>query len=226
VTPEPGWATDQAFVLEPERKFRSKLLEAERHVEEAQRKLEETQASLRSAGQLRALLYEKGKPLENAIVDALKRIGFSAAPYKDTESEFDVVFQSAEGRLLGEAEGKDSKAVNVDKLRQLAMNIHEDLQREEVTKSAKGVLFGNGYRLTRPQDRGPQFTEKCISAAISSYTALVPTSELFRVAQYLAVQADETFIAACRAALLNGAGIVSLPETPSVEVPSSEAAEE
>ena len=56
-------------------------------------------------------------------------MGFVASPYKEANSEFDVVFESAEGRLLGEAEGKDSKAISVDKLRQLVMNIHEDLQR-------------------------------------------------------------------------------------------------
>ncbi len=225
VTPEPDWASDQQFTLGPERKLRSELLEAERHVEEAQRRLETTQTALRSAGQLRALLYEKGKPLEGAIVDALTKLGFSAAPYKDTQSEFDVVFQSTEGRLLGEAEGKDNKAVNVDKLRQLSMNIHEDLQREEVSKPAKGVLFGNGYRLTRPQDREPQFTDKCISAAMTSSTALVSTSELFRVTQYLAEQPDDAFASACREVMLTGVGLVKLPVTPAMEVPSSETAE-
>lgn len=80
-------------------------------------------------------------------------MGFRAEPFKDSNSEFDVVFESDEGRLIGEAEGKDSKAINVDKLRQLAMNIHEDLQREEVTKSAKGVLFGNGFRLSPLNER-------------------------------------------------------------------------
>ncbi len=225
VTPEPDWASDHSYVLEPERIHRSELLEAERHVEEAQRRLEEIQASLQKAGQLRALLYEKGKPLENAIVDALKKLGFSASPYKDTESEFDVVFQSSEGRLLGEAEGKDSKAVNVDKLRQLAMNIHEDLQREEVKFPAKGVLFGNGYRLTHPEKRDIQFTEKCVSAATSSSTALVATSELFRAIQYLSAQPDENYALACRNIMLSGIGVITMPPTPSLNSPSSEAAE-
>ncbi|GLR13283.1 hypothetical protein GCM10007907_20730 [Chitinimonas prasina] len=225
VTPEPDWASDPSFVLEPERVLRSELLDVERKVEEAQRRLEETQASLRDAGQLRALLYEKGKPLEHAIVGALSRLGFSAAPYKDAQSEFDVVFQSTEGRLLGEAEGKDSKAINVDKLRQLSMNIHEDLQREEVTKPAKGVLFGNGFRLSSPNNRGPQFTEKCISAAVSSSTALVPTSELFRAIQYLAAQPDDGYASECRAAIINGVGVVELPATPYFEAQEAEAAE-
>jgi hypothetical protein len=225
VTPEPDWANEHRFSLQPERQLRAQLLEVERHVEEAQRKLEETQTALHTAGQLRALLYEKGKPLEAAIVDALIKLGFSAAPYKDTQSEFDVVFQCAEGRLLGEAEGKDTKAINVDKLRQLAMNIHEDLQREEVSKPAKGVLFGNGYRLSRPQEREPQFTDKCISAALSSSTALLSTSELFRVTQHHVENPNEAFAFACREAILKGVGLVTLPETQAAEQPSSEAAD-
>lgn len=214
VTPEPTWATSGSYVLASERLLRTDLLEAERQVEEAQRKKEAVQEQLSSAGRARALLYEKGKSLELAIVEALRTLGFSAASYKDTESEFDVVFQCNEGRLLGEAEGKDSKAVNVDKLRQLSMNIHEDLQREEVTLPAKGVLFGNGFRLTPPSERETQFTQKCISAARSSSTALVPTTELFKAMQYLVERADENYAAECRKSILQGAGLVMLPNPP------------
>ncbi len=92
-------------------------------------------------------MFEKGKLLENVIIEALRLLGFKAVPYKDSTSEFDVVFESDQGRLIGEAEGKDTKAVNIDKLRQLAMNVHEDLQREDVSSPAKPVLFGNGFRL-------------------------------------------------------------------------------
>ncbi len=214
VTPEPGWASSDLYALSAERALRSELLEAERRVEEAQQIKESVQEQLSSAGKLRSLLFEKGKPLEFAIVDALNTLGFEAAQYKDTESEFDVVFQCPEGRLLGEAEGKDNKAVNVDKLRQLAMNVHEDLQREDVMQPAKGVLFGNGYRLSVPAERETQFTEKCISAAQSSSTALIPTTELFKAVQYLAEQSDESYSAECRQAILIGVGVVTLPAPP------------
>src|SRR5262249_27797174 len=150
--------------LATERRLQSELLAAERQVDEAQKRKEAILEELKAAGRVRALLYEKGRPLENAIVDALQLMGFQAASYKDGHSEFDVVFESAEGRLLGEAEGKDSKAINVEKLRQLAMNVHEDLQREEVKSPAKAVLFGNGYRLSPPECREVQFTDKCINA--------------------------------------------------------------
>ena len=141
-------------------------------------------------------------------------LGFQASPYKDATSEFDVVFESSEGRLLGEAEGKDSKAVNVDKLRQLAMNIHEDLQREEVSAPAKGVLFGNGYRLSLPKDRTVEFTEKCIAAAQSSSTALVTTSDLFSAVQYLSAKQDNDYAKRCREAILAGSGLTKLPAPP------------
>lgn len=106
---------------------------------------------------------------------------------------------------MGEAEGKDNKAINVDKLRQLAMNIHEDLEREDVTSPAKGVLFGNGYRLSAPEARDSQFTAKCISAAQSANTALVPTTELCE---------DADYAKRCRAAILTASGVVSLPPPP------------
>ena len=214
VTPEPGWASDPAFALAKERALRTQLLEAERLVEEAQKQKEQTIEHLQDAGRLRSLLFEKGKPLERAIIEALGILGFTAAPYKTTDSEFDVVFECAEGRLLGEAEGKDNKAVNVDKLRQLAMNIHEDLLREEVSTPAKAVLFGNGFRLTVPRDREVQFTDKCIKAAVSSSTALVTTSDLHKAALFIADHGDAGFAKACRETIISCSGIIKFPPVP------------
>jgi len=214
VTPEPAWASNSDFALATEHNLRSELLDAERLVEEAQRRKEKLQERLTCAGASRGLLYEKGKPLEHAIIDALQTLGFAAASYKEGSSEFDVVFDCSEGRLLGEAEGKDSKAVNVDKLRQLAMNIHEDLQREEVDAPAKGVLFGNGFRLDFPSSRSAQFTAKCVTAAESSSTALVATSSLFLAVQYLSANPDEDYAKRCRESILNGIGVVTFESAP------------
>jgi hypothetical protein len=226
VTPEPTWATDRAYVLNSERTLRAELLDAERQVEEAQKRKEDFLEKLRGAGQLRALLYEKGKPLENAIIEALRLMGFKAASYKQADSEFDVVFESIEGRLLGEAEGRDSKAINVDKLRQLAMNIHEDLQRDDVNAPAKGVLFGNGFRLTPPIDRESQFTDKCIVASQASATALITTSNLYTAAQYLSDQKDDGYAKQCREAMLKGFGPVTLPQPPTDAADGPDVSEE
>lgn len=221
VTPEPSWATQPTFALEVEAALKVQLLEAERQVELAQKRKEKAMEALATAGEIRALLYEKGKPLEAAIVKALQVLGFQAAPFKESDSEFDVVFECSEGRLIGEAEGKDSKAVNIDKLRQLSMNIHEDLLREEVSSPAKAVLFGNGYRLEEPAKRGDPFTEKCYSAAATTSTALVATADLFTCVQYLMGKEDQSFASQCRSALLAATGRVSFPLAPtSVAAPT------
>lgn len=212
VTPAPSWAADPIFALGPETELRLQLLEAERRVEQAQREKEALSDQLTAVGRHRALLYEKGKPLEEAIIHALRLMGFTASPFKASDSEFDVVFESAEGRLIGEAEGKDSKAVNVDKLRQLSMNIHEDLRREEINTPAKPVLFGNGYRLQSVSERPDPFTDKCKSAAASSSTALVHTPDLFVVVQNLLEQSDEEYSQECRRAILSSVGRVVFPD--------------
>jgi hypothetical protein len=217
VTPEPTWASDNRYMLASEANLSIELLAAEKQVEEAQKRKEEISEALKSAGALRALLYEKGKALEEAIIDALRLLGFKAESFKDLDSEFDVVFECGEGRLIGEAEGKDNKAVNIDKLRQLSMNIHEDLQRDEVTVPAKAVLFGNGFRLQSLGDRGDPFTEKCHSAAGTASTALVFTPDLFPPVQYLVASPNSGYAQACRQAILSSNGRVTFPPAPDDE---------
>ena len=216
ITPEPQWAALEKYTLGPERSLRQQLLEAERELEAAQKRKEAVLDELKIVGSLRGLLYEKGKPLENAIIQALRAFGFTANAFKQSSSEFDVVFESTEGRLIGEAEGKDNKAVNVDKLRQLAMNIHEDLLRDEVKSPAKPVLFGNAFRLQPLEVRAEPFTEKCSSAAAASSTALVFTPDLFAPVQYLNSQVDEDYARECRLVLLNTVGRVTFPSSPTM----------
>lgn len=213
-TPQPEWASADEFTLVPEIELRQKLLKAETELEKAQRAKEELSRQLEDAGQLRALLFEKGKLLEVAIIAALTVLGFKAERYEDGKSEFDAVFESAEGRLLGEAEGKDNKAVNIEKLRQLSTNLHEDLQREEVNQPAKGILFGNGYRLTKPGERPTQFTDKCITSATSMSYGLVSTDQLYAAAQYLSGTSDDEFARRCRVAMIEMSGIVRFPDVP------------
>ncbi|MVV47482.1 hypothetical protein EJA72_04320 [Pseudomonas sp. PB120] len=216
-TPEPKWASDSEFVLKAELELRVQLLHAEHVLEEAQKNKEIIVDSLAKAGSLRALLFEKGKALEFAIIDALRLLGFTVSNFQNAESEFDVVFECDQGRLVGEAEGKDTKAVNIEKLRQLAMNIHEDLAREEVSIPAKPVLFGNGYRLLALHERADPFTTKCHSAAASSSTALVFTPDLFPVAKYIHSKNDSAYARLCREAILSSTGRVVFPIAPALD---------
>jgi len=94
------------------------------------------------------------------------------------------------------------------------MNIHEDFARDEIDEPAKGVLFGNAYRLTPPEERGDFFTQKCLTSAKRSQTALVRTTDLFAVTRYLSIKKDARFAKKCRTAILSGVGIVEFHEIP------------
>ena len=158
------------------------------------------------------LLYENGKPLEYAIIDALQTIGFKAENYDDGKSEFDIVFESDEGRFIGEAEGKDNSAINVTKFRQLESNINEDFERDEVTVHAKGVLFGNPFRLIHPNERKEFFTQKAIDAAKRTGIALVNTHELFEVVKYIKNTDNQDYAKLVRECFKNTSGdIVKFP---------------
>jgi hypothetical protein len=131
-------------------------------------------------------------------------------------SEFDAVFISPEGRCLGEAEGKDNKAINIDKFSQLERNLQEDFVREEVEEYAKGVLFGNAYRLQPLDKRGDYFTEKCVSAAKRVRATLVRTPDLFGPARYLKENPSDTAYAKqCREAMFaTEGGVLVFPSPP------------
>jgi hypothetical protein len=215
-TPAPEWAKNNRYELNEELRVRS---EADR-LDQQIRELEDARARLReeltAAGNLRGLLFETGHHLEDAIIEALRILGFTAERFREGGSEFDVVFVSPEGgRFIGEAEGKDAKAVNIDKMDQLERNIREEFANREGTDYAMGVLFGNANRLTAPSERGDYFTAKCMAAAARSGVALVRTPDLFDPARHLKEHPDEEFARRCRAAILAASGaIVQFPEIP------------
>jgi hypothetical protein len=221
-TPAPDWVTQEKFVLPKERQIRNKLLTLETKIEAIQKEKESLEQILAAETELKGLLYEKGKTLESSILKSLKLMGFKASRYRDSDSEFDVVFESEEGRLIGEAEGKDNKAVNIDKFRQLETNINEDFTRDEVKNMAKGVLIGNAYRLLPPEERSDFFTEKCIIAAKRINAALIRTIDLFYVSRYLSAKADNVFAKRCRKAILDTVGVVVFPNIPELETQASE----
>jgi len=155
---------------------------------------------------------------KRAILEALAVLGLKAERYKDSESEFDVLFTWNGQRFLGEAEGKDNKAVNVDKISQLERNLSEDYEREEVKDYAKGMLFGNAFRLQKLSERGDFFTEKCVSSAKRLKAVLIRTPDLFFAARYVKESGDANFAKRCVEVIIVSEGtVVSFPTAPSPE---------
>ena len=215
-TPTPHWVLDNSYSTNQEVELSQKLLDIQSEISDLERSREDLEAQLADAGSSKALLFEQGKSLEKAVLQAMRLMGFEASNYRDSNSEFDVVLECPEGRFIGEVEGRDNKAIDISKMRQLAMNIQEDFSREEVQEMANGVLFGNAYRLTPAPDRpDTHFTEKCATAARSNGTALVRTCDLFEVARALVDNPNETFAAACRQAIFDAGGqVVRFPAHP------------
>ena len=218
--PPPDWTSADQYRLSEEGHLEKNITQISKKLTH----LEETKIALREelavAGWPRQLLYENGTPLEDAIIQSLKLMGFKAESFDDGKSEFDSVFSAPEGRFLGEAEGRDNKAISIDKFSQLLRNLHEDLVRDEVDNIAKGVLFGNGYRLSAPEERGELFTEKCLTEAQRIGIVLVRTTDMFGPTRYLVEHPDDqNYAKACRKAIADTAGgIVKFPE-PSIRQP-------
>ena len=216
-TPPPVWASAPQYRFLAEETLERLIRERQVAIESAQREVQGLQQQLEKEAELRGLLFETGGPLEAAIIEALKVLGYTAEGLQENDSEFDVVFVSPEGtRLLGEAEGKNDKSIAIDKVDQLDRNVREDFARQgESAKYAHGVLFGNAFRLTEPEQRGDSFTEKCVISAQRSKFALVRTPDLFRVAKYLKAKPDPNLQKQCRQAIESTEGaVVQFPSVP------------
>src|SRR6266581_4128107 len=215
VTPPPDWTHDDTYRVPEEASIELRIKEITAEIlrfEEQQRTLE---VQLEAVGSLRRLLFEQGTPLEHAVLQALECFGFDATGFKADGSEFDAVFTSPEGRFIGEVEGKDNKAINIDKFSQLERNLSEDFAREGIDQFAKGVLFGNAYRLQPLVGRESFFTEKCRTAAARLGVALVRTPDLFVPCRYLKSHADSEYAKKCRETILATVGdIVVFPDPP------------
>jgi hypothetical protein len=217
LTPNPAWTLDDSYRLAEESSIEFEIGKITEQILNLDAQERDLKARLETAGNLRRLLFEQGKPLEGAVLQSLRLLGFMATGFREGGSEFDAIFTSEEGRFLGEVEGKDNKAINIGKFSQLERNLNEDFAREDVTVYAKGVLFGNAYRLRCPTKRASPFTEKCQMAAVRLGVALVHTPDLFEPTRYLKEHEDNAYAKACREAIFATNGtIVQFPVPPSI----------
>ena len=213
-TPPPVWLSAEEFQLEREVEFQRALAGMDERIEAL--KVERNQVAMQATefSAIKNLLFEKGNKLEAAVRAALQELGFEASHFKSADSEFDAVFTDEQARFIGEVEGKDTKPINVDKISQLERNLNEDFEREDVKEHARGVLFGNAYRVLPPIERPEAFTDKVRRAAQRTGILLVRTSELFRAVKYVRDSGDLEYAAAVRQAFKEGAGELILPAQP------------
>ena len=215
-TPLPEWIKQKVFSTRNAISIESEIHKNEQKIEVLKNKNIQLNQDLIEEYVLRDLLFEQGKPLENAVIKALRILDYQAENYDDGDLELDQVITSPEKhRFIGECEGKDNKDINITKFRQLLESLNADFDREDVEEKAFGILFGNPQGLKAPKERTLDFTKKCKTGADREKIALVKTVDLFTVAQYLKDNNSVKYKEACRDAIYNGLGkIVEFPEIP------------
>lgn len=215
-TPPPQWINKSNFVSSKETKIIESIKKEEKKIADITKEISNLNIKLAEEQVLKDLLFEQGKLLENAVIKALKILGYQAENYDDGVLELDQVIISPEGhRYIGECEGKNEKDIDITKFRQLSDSLNADFARDEVEEKAFGILFGNPQRLTDPQERTLDFTKKCKISAERDKIALIKTPDLFKVVKYLVENTDEAFKHKCRDAIHNGLGtIILFPDIP------------
>jgi len=213
-TPKPNWLDAQQFELEESTATKREINKIKKEIEKRNKELETLNTVLEEQESLKDLLFETGKPLELAVIKALRIMGYSAENYDDGELELDQIIISPEGeRFIGECEGKDNKDIDVSKFRQLLDGLSADFEKENVIEKASGILFGNPQRLTNPVDRTLDFTLKCKAGAKREKIGLIKTSDLFSVCKSIIEKKDTEYAKKCRQAIIDQLGeTIRFPE--------------
>lgn len=211
---KPDWVHKSGFNLKSAEVIKQKKIKLEEEIQKRKTKIKELELLYEEQDSLKDLLYESGKPLEYAVIKALKILGYSAENYNDGKLELDQVIISPEGdRFIGECEGKDNKDIDITKFRQLQDGLNADFERDEIPEKAYGLLIGNPQRMIEPNLRTLDFTEKCQSAAKREQMGLVKTIDLFKVCRIISENENtQDYAKSCRDAIKDClGGIVVFP---------------
>ena len=215
-TPKPEWVNGAKYNLLEAEKTKNLINKEELEIDKLLAKVKDLKLVVDEQELLHNLLYETGKPLENAVIKALKILDYEAENFDDGVLELDQVINSPEGiRFIGECEGKDNKAIDISKLRQLMDSLNEDFAREDIEDKAFGLLFGNPQRLLPVNERKELFTTKSLKGAEREKIGLILTSDLFLLTKYLTENIDPKFKKTCREVIYNGlGGLIKFPNIP------------
>ena len=214
-TVEPLWTKNEIFCSSHENSIKISIEQKLKNISTLEEEIVTLQNELKNEGLLKKLVYENGKPLEDAVIESLKILGFHAQNHIDKEGfEYDILFKADETPLLiGEVEGKDKKAIDLGKVQQLTSRV--DSYYTEAKVFPKAVLFGNASRLKPLDQRGEWFTSHCVNFSKKREVALVKTDDLFWVAKYIKETGDINYAKACRIKITETSGdIVSFPLLP------------
>ncbi len=157
----------------------------------------------------RVLLYGYGKSvLEPAVRSAFRLLDFGVPEPEEYNGEWDVELRDPlfSATAVGEVEGSEG-IIDVDKYRQLLDYVQAEALEN---RDHKGILVGNGYRLTEPDapERQNQFSDHALRGAKKNEFCLLPSTELFKaVCSVLETSDNEGLKIRIRESLLSTVGV-------------------
>lgn len=218
--PKPQWLeSNENYSINISENIKSELANIDEKINKLNENKEELNQNLEKEEQIKDLLFENGKPLENAIIEALRILDYEAENKYIGNNEIDILATSPEGDIFCcEAEGKDNKAIDIAKFRQLLDHIAIYKEHIEYKSNVNGILFGNAYRNEELENRPEEyFTEHCLQGSMSNNFILIKTTDLFFAVRNIKNCNDnikiEEYKKKCREAILNSKGkIVVFPK--------------
>ncbi len=202
-TPAPPWIKD--FRLAGEDELDTQTHNFQENIEKLQNKKKKLEEEKNKLSKFKGLLFEQGAELEELVISSFRLFGFESFNRKVDDLEHDVVFSSEEGKGLAEIEGKDNDAIHISKLDQLNRAVDEDFELTE--NYPQGVLIGNHYRFTKPENRKEAFTEKVHIVASKKSFGLLTTYEIYKAVKFILDKPDdEEFKENCRLKILKTTG--------------------
>ena len=209
----PEWV--EQFHIPGEEQHQEEIEEINEKLDRLKGRKKKLQGDQQEIVSYKKLLYGSGKfVLEPQVRQALELFGFQVTR-KPTEyeidEEYDAVLHSSEFEMgaIAEVEGRDNKPINLGKYRQLLDKV--DRARSETDNKYTGILIGNAYRLSPPEERDNQFTERALHRCEDQNYAAVTTTELYKAVQkVLENPKDKTFKEKIRSKLIASSGFTTL----------------
>jgi len=213
-TSKPDWLNNKELANSKVINLQSEIISKKEEIKFLQNSIDTIEIEIKPFETLKDLLFETGKILEDAVLKALKLLGYNANNFRDDDLEIDQIIESPEQDFyIGETEGRDNKAVDGSKISQLISNKIQYVQKKNI--EIEGILFGNGFRLNDVKLREKQFTDKCLKIAKDSNIILIQTTDLFKVANYLITSDNKEYAKSCRDTIKISKGkIVEFPDLP------------
>lgn len=187
-TTSPGWLG--RYCLPDEPAFEQEVRFAQSRLDAEKRKLIQAEAALSAYIAPKAILFEQGRALEQAVSQVIAAFGFQTTTYASGTREHDVIGRCEEGVIVVEVEGRDTASIELDKARQLGANVDQHF--EDHKERARGVLVGNPHRLQDPADRGTPFTAHVRDFAAMRRFMVCPTPQLYEAYRRYLSRTDKT----------------------------------